>query len=216
MFKPFHLIGLELGISVASVGLRGEATGAPVCWRGELVAIATRDLVAGEMLDGEGGFTVYGKLLPAKESLRLGGLSLGLAHGLKLKKAVEAGQTVAWKDVDYDPASLEVRFRREMELRFRRKRLLHCRVPELPALVLERAALAVRAPVAIERHSLFSAGETSDQRLTGRAAVLVLLAVVDEISLVESPVCLKMTLPGDSDLQIDALIPPNGNNTTTL
>ena len=115
MYKPYHLIGLELGVSVASVGLRGEATGAPVCWNGDVVATAKRDLAAGEMLDGEGGFTVYGKLLPARESLRLGGLPLGLAHGLRLKNPVRAGQAVGWGDVDYDAASLAVRIRREME-----------------------------------------------------------------------------------------------------
>ena len=118
MYKPFHLIGLELGISVASVGLRGEATGAPVCWRGDVVATAKRDLSAGEMLDGEGGFMVYGKLLPAEESLRLSSLPLGLAHGLRLKTTVRAGEAVRWQDVDYDAASLVVRVRREMEAAF--------------------------------------------------------------------------------------------------
>ena len=118
MYKPFHLIGLELGISVASVGLRGEATGAPACWHGDVVATAKRDLSAGELLDGEGGFTVYGKLLPAAESLRLGGLPLGLAHGLRLKHPVRAGEAVGWKDVDYDATSLAVRCRREMEAAF--------------------------------------------------------------------------------------------------
>lgn len=115
MYKPYHLIGLELGLSVASVGLRSEPTGAPVCWNGDVVATAKRDLAAGEMLDGEGGFTVYGKLLPARESLRLGGLPLGLAHGVRLKNPVKAGQAVGWGDVDYDASSLAVRVRREME-----------------------------------------------------------------------------------------------------
>ena len=64
MYKPFHLIGLELGISVASIGLRGEATGAPDGFRGDVVAVAKRDLQPGERLDGEGGYTVYGRLMP--------------------------------------------------------------------------------------------------------------------------------------------------------
>jgi predicted homoserine dehydrogenase-like protein len=115
MYKPYHLIGLELGISVASVGVRHEATGAPVCWNGDVVATAKRDLAAGEMLDGEGGFTVYGKLLPAKESLALGGLPLGLAHGVKLVRAVTAGAVVGWNDVAFDANSPAVKFRREME-----------------------------------------------------------------------------------------------------
>jgi len=112
------LIGLELGISVASIGVRGEATGAPVCWHGDVVATAKRDLRAGEMLDGEGGYTVYGKLLPAKESLALGGLPLGLAHGMKLLKPVRAGQAVSWNDVAFDANSTAVKFRREMERSF--------------------------------------------------------------------------------------------------
>jgi predicted homoserine dehydrogenase-like protein len=118
MYKPFHLIGLELGISVASIGVRGEATGAPNHWRGDVVATAKRDLAAGEILDGEGGFTVYGKLLPADESLRLGGLPLGLAHGVRLVRAVKAGAPVSWADVACDKDALPVRFRREMEAVF--------------------------------------------------------------------------------------------------
>ena len=114
MYKPFHLIGLELGISVASVGLRREATGAATGFRGDVVATAKRDLNAGETLDGEGGYTVYGKLMPAADSLACGGLPLGLAHGVKLTHAVAEGTAVTWNDVaaiDSDTA----RFRREME-----------------------------------------------------------------------------------------------------
>ena len=115
MYKPYHLIGLELGISVASVGLRSEPTGAPMAFNGDVVATAKRDLAAGEMLDGEGGFTVYGKLRPAAQSLREGGLPLGLAHHVRLCRAVAAGQPVRWDDVEIDPALPAVRFRREME-----------------------------------------------------------------------------------------------------
>ncbi len=115
MYKPYHLIGLELGITVASIGVRGESTGAPICWHGDVVATAKRDLAAGEMLDGEGGFTVYGKLFPAQESIALGGLPLGLAHGVKLLKPVKAGQAVSWSDVAFDAKSTAVKFRREME-----------------------------------------------------------------------------------------------------
>ena len=115
LYKPYHLIGLELGICVACVGLRSEPTGAPLAFSADVVATAKRDLAAGETLDGEGGFTVYGKLLPARESLRLGGLPLGLAHGVKLRRASAAGQAVRWDDVEIDPAQPTVRFRREME-----------------------------------------------------------------------------------------------------
>ena len=65
LYRPFHLIGLELNISILSAALRGEATGAPTGFRGDVVATAKRDLRAGEMLDGEGGACVWGKLMPA-------------------------------------------------------------------------------------------------------------------------------------------------------
>jgi len=94
LYKPFHLIGLELGISVASVGLRGEPTGGPIGFNADVVATAKRDLAAGETLDGEGGATVYGRVLPAEESLRLQGLPLGLAHKVRLQRAVAAGEAV--------------------------------------------------------------------------------------------------------------------------
>jgi predicted homoserine dehydrogenase-like protein len=115
LYKPFHLIGLELGISVASAGLRGEPTGAPTGFRGDAIATAKRDLREGEMLDGEGGFTVWGKLMPATESLRVGGLPIGLAHHVKLRRAVKAGASLTWSDVIVDESSEAVRIRREME-----------------------------------------------------------------------------------------------------
>ena len=115
MYKPYHAIGLELGISVASVGLRREATGAAIAWHGDVVATAKRALKAGEILDGEGGYTVYGKLMPAADSLRLGGLPLGLAHKVTLLRPVAAHEALRWDDVVIDAANDAVGFRREME-----------------------------------------------------------------------------------------------------
>ncbi len=121
LYKPYHLIGLELGISVASAGLRGEPTGSPTGFRGDAVATAKRDLAAGETLDGEGGFTVWGRLMPAADSLRLGGLPIGLAHNVRLRSPIKAGSPVRWADVTIDAASESVRIRREMEEMFRRE-----------------------------------------------------------------------------------------------
>ena len=119
MYKPYHLIGLELGISVASVGIRREATGTARGFHGDVVATAKRALREGEMLDGEGGYTVYGRLMPAADSLALGGLPLGLAHHVRLRRPIERGQPVKWNDVAFDEADAAVRFRRQMEAEFR-------------------------------------------------------------------------------------------------
>ncbi|MGU3555382.1 NAD(P)H-dependent oxidoreductase [Methylobacterium radiotolerans] len=118
-YKPYHLIGLELGISVASIAVRGEATGATGEWRGDVAATAKRALRAGERLDGEGGFTVYGKLMPAAESLAQDALPIGLAHNMVLKTDVPAGRAVRWSDVAYDAGQEAIRVRREMEDLFR-------------------------------------------------------------------------------------------------
>ncbi|HZZ94085.1 MAG TPA: Gfo/Idh/MocA family oxidoreductase [Usitatibacter sp.] len=118
MYKPSHLIGLELGISVASAALRREPTGAPDAWRADCVATAKRELKAGEVLDGEGGYTVWGRLMGARESLARRALPIGLAHDVKLKRDVAQGTAVSWDDVEHDPGAQHVKVRREMERLF--------------------------------------------------------------------------------------------------
>jgi predicted homoserine dehydrogenase-like protein len=115
MYKRWHLIGLEVGISVASVGLRGEPTGCPTGWRADAVAVAKRNLSPGELLDGEGGYTVAGRLMPAADSLAGNCLPLGLAHGWKVLNGISQGTPVKWSDVAFDATNAAVRVRREME-----------------------------------------------------------------------------------------------------
>ena len=111
MYKPYHLIGLELGMSVLSAALRGEPTGQPSAWCGDAVAIAKRALRAGEVLDGEGGYTVWGKLVPAERSLAEEALPIGLAHKVPLVRAVAAGEIVRWADVEVPDGSAAARVR---------------------------------------------------------------------------------------------------------
>jgi predicted homoserine dehydrogenase-like protein len=121
LYRPIHMIGLELGISVASAALRNEPTGAPNGFRSDVVATAKRALKAGEMLDGEGGFCVWGKQTPADVSLEHELLPLGLAHNVKLKRDFAEGQALHWSDVAYDPNDPAVKIRREMEAAFGRR-----------------------------------------------------------------------------------------------
>ncbi len=120
MYKPYHLIGLELNISILSAALRGEPTGQPHGFRGDVAAVAKRDLHADEVLDGEGGYTVWGKLMPAAESLKIGALPIGLAHRVTLKNDIAHGAVVRWSDVEIDPGADAVVTRRAMEERFGR------------------------------------------------------------------------------------------------
>jgi predicted homoserine dehydrogenase-like protein len=115
LYKRWHLIGLEVGVSVASVALRNEPTGVATGWSADVVATAKRDLKPGDMLDGEGGYTVWGKLLPAATSKRMGGVPLGLAHGVKVVRPVSKGQSLTWDDVAMDTNTHAYKIRREME-----------------------------------------------------------------------------------------------------
>jgi predicted homoserine dehydrogenase-like protein len=115
MYKPFHLIGLELSISVLNVALRGEPTGSCRAWRGDVVAVAKRALKAGETLDGEGGYCIYAKLIPAARSLALNALPIGLAHHVKLTRDIAAGEFLSAANVILDDNAQAVRIRREME-----------------------------------------------------------------------------------------------------
>ena len=115
LYRPYHLIGLELAVSIASAVVRGEPTGAPTGFRGDVCAVAKRALRAGETLDGEGGFMVFGRLAPAPRSVSEGALPLGLAHGIRLRRDVPAGATLRYADVELDESVGAVRLRRELE-----------------------------------------------------------------------------------------------------
>lgn len=114
-YKPYHLIGLELGTSVASIATRHEPTGHTKAWNADVVAIAKRRLEPGELLDGEGGFTVYGKVIPAATSKKHDAVPIGLAHGMTLKREIPEGHTISWADVKYDEYDETIQLRKKME-----------------------------------------------------------------------------------------------------
>jgi predicted homoserine dehydrogenase-like protein len=114
LHRPVHMIGLELGISIASVALRGEPTGCPEGFRADVVATAKRDLRAGEALDGEGGETVWGRLMRAAAALAEDGLPIGLAHGVRLRRPVDADMRLRLADVEIDESDEALSLRRAM------------------------------------------------------------------------------------------------------
>jgi predicted homoserine dehydrogenase-like protein len=115
MWRPFHIIGLETSVSVLSAVLRKEATGTAKEFRADAVATAKRDLKAGEMLDGEGGYAVWANAIPATRSLAARALPIGLAHNVKLKRPVAKDAVVSVDDVELDRDLDVVELRREME-----------------------------------------------------------------------------------------------------
>ena len=114
MYKPFHLIGLELNVSILSAALDGRATGTARQFNADVAAVAKRDLQAGETLDGEGGYTVWGRILPATTSVEQRALPIGLASHIKLVRDVPAGQVVTLGDIEPPADSQAWRVRAKM------------------------------------------------------------------------------------------------------
>ena len=119
MYKPFHLIGMELNISVFSAALLNQPTGQTKTFAGDVVATAKRNLQKGEVLNGEGGSTVWGKLIPSKTSLSIGALPIGLAHNIKLNKNINEDQIINWDDVDFNIKDETINYRKQMEKDFK-------------------------------------------------------------------------------------------------
>jgi len=90
------------GLTIAS-----EPTGMPTGFRSDVVATAKRALKCGKVLDGEGGYCVWGKQVP------------GFAHGVPLKRDVAEGECLKWSDVICDETDIAVKTRWEMEAAFR-------------------------------------------------------------------------------------------------
>ena len=94
-------------------------TGQTKTFAGDVVATAKRNLKKGEVLDGEGGSTVWGKLIPSKTSLSIGALPIGLAHNIKLNKNINEDQIINWDDVDFNIKDETINYRKQMEKEFK-------------------------------------------------------------------------------------------------
>ena len=119
MYKPFHLIGMELNTSIFSAALLKLPTGQTKYFKGDVVSVSKRNLKKGEKLDGEGGFTVWGKLIPASTSLNLQALPIGLANDMNLKNDIDKDKILTWNDVEFDKNNEIIRYRHQMENKFR-------------------------------------------------------------------------------------------------
>lgn len=114
-WRPHRLAGMELALSALSVALRGEATGCPQAWRADVAATAKRDLAPGERLDGIGGTTMFGTLVPAATLATGQLLPLALAQDATLRQPVPAGRMIGWDDVTAaDGLELALELRAEM------------------------------------------------------------------------------------------------------
>lgn len=114
LYRPNHMIGLELNISVASIGTRREPTGCPAAFSADVAAVAKFDLPAGTVLDGEGGYHVYGEAVPARTSMERKLLPLNFTANKRILRDIKAGEFLTLDDIEYDPHCLTMQMRKEM------------------------------------------------------------------------------------------------------
>ncbi len=115
-FRPHHLWFLEAPIAFAEAYFLRKVTLAPLGWPvAESMAMAKRDLQAGDILDDFGGYTFYGLIDRAEVAQALDALPAGLAPGAQVVAPVRKGQVIRWADVRLDESSAVVMLRREQD-----------------------------------------------------------------------------------------------------
>ncbi|HWA75726.1 MAG TPA: Gfo/Idh/MocA family oxidoreductase [Polyangiaceae bacterium] len=101
LYTPYHLPHIQIASTIARAALAGDPTtspiGAPVA---EVTTIAKRDLKAGEVLDGVGGFMTYGAIDNADSFFAEDLLAMGLSEGAKLLRDIPKDQAITLKDVE--------------------------------------------------------------------------------------------------------------------
>ena len=118
-YTPYHLCHFEVPTTAARVALFGDATirplGAPQV---EVVALAKRDLKAGEIVDGLGGYMTYGECETASTTLEKRLLPIGVAEGCKLLRDVNQDSVLTYDDVELPKGRLIDQLRLEQSERF--------------------------------------------------------------------------------------------------
>ncbi|MFC1937979.1 NAD(P)H-dependent oxidoreductase [Chloroflexota bacterium] len=115
LYRPNHLIGLELGISVASAVIRGEPTGSAQSFVADVASVAKGDMKPKDVLDGEGGYTVFGRLVQAEESIRGKYFPIGLSAGAKVIRPLVKNAILTYDDVEVDTSLFSYELRKSME-----------------------------------------------------------------------------------------------------
>ncbi|MDH5363185.1 MAG: NAD(P)-dependent oxidoreductase [Aigarchaeota archaeon] len=115
-YRPFHLPGIETPFSVAYAALLGGAT---ICPRGrqiaDILAVAKKDLAPDQLIDGVGGFTVYGLIEKAGKVREADAPPIGILEGARVVKTIRKGSTVTYDLVELEEESAIVRLRRSQD-----------------------------------------------------------------------------------------------------
>jgi predicted homoserine dehydrogenase-like protein len=115
-YTPHHLPHLEVPWTVARAVLFRDAAiaplGPPVC---DVITMAKKDLKAGEILDGIGGFTCYGTIENVEVSRAEALLPMGISEGCRLVRNISRDEPITYADVELPDGRLSVWLRAEQD-----------------------------------------------------------------------------------------------------
>lgn len=118
-YTPFHLTHLQAAVTIARAALFHDAAvtpiGPPMC---DVITVAKRDLEAGEVLDGIGGYTCYGMIENIRQSMAEDCLPMGLSKGCRLIRPIARDQAIAYDDVELPEGRLSHALRFEQNEHF--------------------------------------------------------------------------------------------------
>jgi predicted homoserine dehydrogenase-like protein len=118
-YTPFHLPHLQIASTIGRAVVHRDPTvapiGGPVC---EVVAVAKRDLKAGERLDGVGGFCTYGLIDNRAAARAMNALPIGLSDGRVMRRDVSKDRALSFDDVETTPGGLVEELWREQNARW--------------------------------------------------------------------------------------------------
>ena len=114
IYRPQHFVGLEMPLTIAHMVLDGVVTGTPIGQFSEVVCAAKKSMKAGETLDGEGGYCVYGLLEKAAIAKEENLLPVGLSQGAELVRDVAEDEMINYDDVEL-PESVALELRRAQD-----------------------------------------------------------------------------------------------------
>ena len=104
IYRPQHFVGHEMPLGLARMAVLGDDVGAPICRAAEVVAAAKRPLRAGETLDGEGGYTVYG-MAERHDAARAENLvPMALTHGAVARADIAEDEMISFANVEVPPS----------------------------------------------------------------------------------------------------------------
>jgi predicted homoserine dehydrogenase-like protein len=102
-YRPYHLCHIEALSTLVKHVVNGQSFLAPVYGiKTNVYSYAKRNIQPGELLDGVGGYTCFGKIENLQDNIDHPGLPICLADNVVINRSIKQDQKIYLSDIDYD------------------------------------------------------------------------------------------------------------------